>query len=135
MTADLRGLDLLDAAIDHIEKHPETWNQRSYRCATGMCLAGWIAVLAGGQWATPPMTLPGHHLEHGECLTAEPDDPAAVVADWGCETPHIHVAERLIDVSRYVDNTGDDHERDLFDGMNDLDEIKAMRDDLRAGAA
>jgi hypothetical protein len=144
MTTDLRGLDLLDAAIDHIEKHPETWDQGRYRCASGMCLAGWIAELGGGQWAAPPREhRDGPGGEHGECLLAEAEDnPQDVEFEDDLEggVSHIHVAERaerLIGVSRHVGPPQPPHGlgRDLFDGLNTLGDIKAMRDDLRAGAA
>lgn len=129
-TVDLRGLDLLDAAIDHIERHPETWRQDEYRCRSGMCLAGWIGELAGGTWAAPL----GDHWD--EWMRAGPEDPERDVQPDETQGLVIHVAERaerLIGVSRYVDD--DLYGRDLFAGGNTLDDIKAMRDDLRARAA
>jgi len=42
--------DLLKRTLTHIETHPDTWNQAEYRCRTGLCFAGWAAVLAGGVW-------------------------------------------------------------------------------------
>ena len=123
VTADLRGLDLLDAAIDHIEKHPETWDQTTWRCRTGMCLAGHIAILAGGRWAAAT----GCHL------VREPGEPA----DPYLSLESVRVscrAERLIG-ARILDGDEDDEDdRDLFDANNTLDDIKAMRDELRAGA-
>jgi hypothetical protein len=123
VTADLRGLDLLDAAIDHIEKHPETWDQTTWRCRTGMCLAGHIAILAGGRWAAAT----GCHL------VREPGEPA----DPYLSLESVRVscrAERLIG-ARILDGDEDDEDdRDLFDANNTLDDIKAMRDKLRAGA-
>lgn len=38
------------AVLDQIEDHPETWNQRAWRCRTGMCFAGWAVQLSGGKW-------------------------------------------------------------------------------------
>jgi hypothetical protein len=122
-TTDLRGLDLLDAAIGHIEQHPETWDQGSYRCDSGMCLAGWIGELAGGEWIEPVGD------RYSEWMVAEPGDPE----DYVNGKAAIHVAERaerLIGRSRYI--VVDDDECDLFAGWNSLAEIKAMRDSLRA---
>jgi hypothetical protein len=135
MTADcgLRGLDLLDLAIEHIEQHPETWVQRKYRCGTTMCLSGWICELAGGRWADSG---DGPYQEY---LLAEPGDASwrvlefrgtGVVGAWDR-------AERLLgfspDMDEALGGTGDG--RDLFDGYNNLDDIKAMRDALRAKLA
>jgi hypothetical protein len=114
---DLRGLDLLDAAIDHIEKHPDTWTQSQYRCKTGMCLAGWTAVLAGGQFANP--AYPGD-----DRLLPEPGDRPDDLYE-GFVFAHER-AERLLGLS--VDDANE-----LFAGGNKLADIKRMRDDLRAG--
>ena len=43
--------------LDHIENNPDQWNQRYYRCNTGMCYAGWAVVLSNGaEWATDNVT-------------------------------------------------------------------------------
>lgn len=130
---ELRGLDLLDAAIAHIEAHPETWLQGSYRCESGMCLAGWAAQLAGGQWVTSADSDP----EFRANMTAERDDPAQDVdfdPDYG---QIIHVAdraERLLG-GRFLDEVEDgEDEPDLFAADNTLDDLKRMRDRLRSGA-
>lgn len=33
--------------LDHIDAHPDDWNQDVYWCETGGCLAGWRVVLSG----------------------------------------------------------------------------------------
>jgi hypothetical protein len=124
MTAGLRGLDLLDAAIDQIEAHPETWVQGSYRCESGMCLAGWAVTLAGGKWLYP-----ASQRSVREYLAPEPDDAPDDICDDG--VPAHFRAERLIGF-RFVGGVTDD--RDLFGAENTLDGIKALRDELRAGA-
>ncbi|RYZ17201.1 MAG: hypothetical protein EOO70_02595, partial [Myxococcaceae bacterium] len=48
----LRGLPLLDLVIAQIELTPQTWHQAEWRCESGMCVAGWVAHLAGGKWLT-----------------------------------------------------------------------------------
>lgn len=39
--------DLFVAVLAQIEKHPETWDQMSYKnlCGTAHCFAGWVCVL------------------------------------------------------------------------------------------
>lgn len=132
-TTGLRGLDLLDAAIAHIEAHPETWEQGAWRCKTGMCLAGWTAELAGGQWLAEP----GHRAAH--LLAAEPDDPPGHVIPTTTGRDGIPVAaraERLLG-ARVVPGwwrecpDGHNEEGDLFAADNTLADIKGMRDVLR----
>jgi len=43
----LRGLDLLLAAIEHIESDPQSWDQRVWHCESAHCLFGWCQILAG----------------------------------------------------------------------------------------
>jgi hypothetical protein len=136
----LRGLELLDAAIAQIEAHPETWKQGSYRCGTGMCLAAHIGELAGGWWVIPD------DADHprSQWMVAEPGDPPEHVdteSDYG---PMIHVsdrAEHLLGFSRYIslddaeaDDNGETLESDdLFDGLNTLEDIRAIRDVIASG--
>jgi hypothetical protein len=35
--------------LDHIDAHPETWNQLRWRCGTTACFAGWVVALGGGE--------------------------------------------------------------------------------------
>jgi hypothetical protein len=136
----LRGLDLLDAAISQIEQHPETWHQGSWRCGAGMCLAGHIATLAGARWPYPETNttiLPGPNVhERREVVAAEPeDDPSHVMfPDDFPVIPVVYRAERLLgfeaSIGELLDDPDDD--RDLFEGFNDLSDIRTMRDDLRA---
>ena len=44
-------IDLLQAAMDNIHKHPEQHHQGHWRCNSGQCLAGWVALTAGVEWA------------------------------------------------------------------------------------
>lgn len=46
---------LLRQMLAHIEAHPETWDQATWRnpdaeCGTACCFAGWAVTLAGGQF-------------------------------------------------------------------------------------
>lgn len=42
---------LMREVLTHIEEHPQGWTQSNWRCETGMCFAGWTAVIAGAEWA------------------------------------------------------------------------------------
>lgn len=33
--------------LDHIDAHPESWNQRTWWCETAGCFAGWACALSG----------------------------------------------------------------------------------------
>lgn len=133
----LRGLDLLDAAIARIEADPSSWDQDDWRCSTGICLAGHVAEIAGGEWAASAVSEIRAYL-----IPASGDNPCDVhpaeISDLGQELPpRVHAAVRarqLLGFSQFMYEALDDHRdpRDLFYGSNTLAEIKAMRDDLRA---
>jgi hypothetical protein len=46
---ELRGVDLLDAIIEQIEREPHTWDQGVWHssCGTQHCVAGWAEVITG----------------------------------------------------------------------------------------
>jgi hypothetical protein len=130
-TTELRGLPLLDAAIAHIEAHPETWEQGSYRCESGMCLAGWIGELAGGTWAAPATS------GLAEYMLAGPGDENDLVYPCGEDAPMVPVAdraERLLGFSRFIDGWPWG-ERDLFASSNTLARIRRMRGEIAAREA
>lgn len=120
----LRGLALLDAVIEHIGGHPETWNQDDYRCGSGLCVAGLAAEMAGGRWAADPDDVAA------AWLLAEGDDPPGDVLPVG---PHRRVvaarsrAIRLLEISSGTASN-------LFYGANSLDTIRRIRDEIAAGA-
>ncbi|MDE2000739.1 MAG: hypothetical protein KGI52_17635 [Burkholderiales bacterium] len=47
MTYPPRNLERIKAILDHIEAHPETWNQRNWHCGTTHCFAGHAQLAAG----------------------------------------------------------------------------------------
>lgn len=53
MTAPTPNADLAYRVLDHIDAHPESWNQtvwyRQNECGTAGCFAGWAVMLAGHQ--------------------------------------------------------------------------------------
>lgn len=66
------NIELAEQVLEQITTHPETHNQGHYRhvnCNTTMCIAGWAADLAGGEWIT------AGNGQATSRLVAEPDDP------------------------------------------------------------
>jgi len=120
----LRGLALLDAAIAQIEAHPETWHQEWYRCESGMCVAGWVAELAGGLWADTD----------DDGLYPEPDDPAEDIGTIEREDDDRLLVGAFDRARRLTDISALDALR-LFAASNDLDNIKVIRDQIAAGGA
>ena len=45
--------DLLTLTMKTIEESPDTWDQRHWRCNSGMCFAGWVCELSGSRWLVP----------------------------------------------------------------------------------
>jgi len=130
----LRGLDLLDAAIKQIEKHPETWYQGEWRCGSGMCVAGWACDMAGGEWIGPACD-----SLRSDRLVPGPDDSEEDIRDDGRRLFVLASsrARRLLGLDPEMDVAlGSENDwRDLFSPDNTLAGIRAMRDDLRAHAA
>lgn len=123
-----RGLALLDEAIDQIEWQATSaknqWHQESYRCDSGMCLAGWIAQLGGGQWAHPASST------RADYLIAEPEDEEFHLYSgekgiaWDSDNGRVTGAhERAARLAELTELDADD----LFDGSNTLADIKRLR--------
>jgi hypothetical protein len=41
--------ELAYRVLDHIDAHPEQWNQKRWWCGTSGCFAGWAVTLSGEQ--------------------------------------------------------------------------------------
>lgn len=39
--------ELAYRVLDHIDAHPESWDQETWYCETSACFAGWAALLSG----------------------------------------------------------------------------------------
>jgi hypothetical protein len=91
------NLDLLDAVMDHIDQHPEEWNQGAWFCGTAACFAGHSVLMNG--WG--------------------------VVYDWGMVEKDGERAgvERL--ARRLLGLTDEQADR-LFDPGNTLDDLHSM---------
>jgi hypothetical protein len=46
--------ELAYRVLDHIDAHPETWDQSVWDCGTVACFAGWAVRLSGGTSADDP---------------------------------------------------------------------------------
>ncbi|MET0426648.1 MAG: hypothetical protein ABW046_22465 [Actinoplanes sp.] len=105
----MANIELLDKIITQIEEHPELWNQGVWaaptECGTAYCVAGWAA----------SMTLAGPLELHGS-MFIDADGVRHVWATYGA------------DVLGITDSQADE----LFNGGNDLETIKEMRDALAA---
>ena len=44
-------------ALRRIDEHPETWDQNSWRCRSGCCFGGYVALAGGWRWRTSPTGL------------------------------------------------------------------------------
>lgn len=130
----LRGLALLDAAIAHIEAGA-AWNQDDFRCGSGMCVGGWICELAGGKWLTsdPDGPLAWYLVPEAEDYDIE-IVTTRIVDDRLTRAPAVAAsarAERLLGApARFTDLCSG--ERTLFDGGNDLEDIKRIRNEIAA---
>lgn len=111
---DHTGLKLLDAALTYIEFHPSEWDQRVYRCRTGMCLAGHIAItMAGGKLADP-------RISDSDTLLAEAIDKYTTYFDY----KHRKVTA-IADRARLL--LGDAYVPGMFNAENSLSQLRDYR--------
>lgn len=110
--------DLLLATWRQIKDHPETWEQDEWRCATGMCFAGWAAQLAGGVWSD----------DHSGLLIAEPGDEES--GAWLGPRQVIHAMHRAQRVLGITDHEAGGGNGGLFSADNDLADIRAHLTEL-----
>lgn len=114
------NIELLDETLAHIEAHPETWKQGSWRCETGMCFAGWVCELTGGEWVDTPDNEWGGHL------VAEPEDDATYVDTVGKVVHASTRANRLLGLSTSETN-------ELFNASNDITGIRNIIRRIKKG--
>lgn len=129
MTADFALLEkALQAAIDN----PEAHRQRTWRCESGECYAGLLALVAGGEWASGHPDIP--------YMLAVPDDPAAdeILIEEASRLAYddslpigtrlIHVKHRAIRVAGLTDVEA----ALLFNGRNTVEDIRRLIDRMAA---
>jgi hypothetical protein len=101
--------ELAYKVLDHIDAHPEQWDQgvflRSGGCGTAGCFAGWACLLSGEKQRPSQVDFDTMHLADG---TRVPDR-----------------AQELLRASRYV-NEGTDDECDLFSEYNDRADLDRL---------
>ncbi len=99
---------LLDRALAFARDNPERHHQQEWRCETGECMAGHIALLSGAQWLLPDVN---------DAHVVDPEGTRWHVSDYAS-----HVAGlSLIQAD------------DLFDSHNTLEEIEEIVKDFKNG--
>lgn len=138
MTETVSRFDIprLDKAIEGITLSPETWNQSTWRCASGMCIAGHIVEQNGDTWATEA-DRPGsdYVLVPEGTEYAQPRENAQHWAkSYSFELPEgmtlILAAQRAGSLLGLPDDS-EDHR--LFNGNNSLADIRRYRDQMADG--
>jgi hypothetical protein len=129
------NIELLEKTYAFIEAHPEHWQQTMWRCKTGMCFAGWAAELAGGKWLTGPASDEGdgkNLLATEDYLVPEPEEAeyTRTLFVKGDAVEGMHVEDRAMRVLG-IDN---DDAEELFDGCNDLPDIRKAIDSIKERA-
>jgi hypothetical protein len=99
--------------LDHIDAHPEQWNQGIYigeaSCGSVGCFAGWTVLLSG---AVPVYDEFSGGLTDVVMVDGEP----RIVSSY---------AQELLGIDRYVDEDTEG-ERDLFDGSHSREDLGEM---------
>jgi len=136
----MADIALLDRIITTIELNPEHWNQDSWRCSTGMCVAGWVGQYEG-RWVVPDNKLNAEHAGSLlEYVLAEADAQRTTtlypyvdvdgkvndVIDAPVLAEHVEeFAMRRLGITRAQADS-------LFHHANTLEVIKDLRDRLAA---
>lgn len=107
------NVPLLKKTLQHIEKHPEVWEQRAFRCGTQFCFAGHAALLAGSKLVHP----------------ADEYD-IYVKADRARRWPKESLRTRALRVLRLDDDQGDR----LFYDLNSMERLRRIVGKLIEGA-
>lgn len=119
---------LVQQALAYIEAHSDEWEQGTWRCQTGMCIAGHALRLAGRQWALPEpsLTMPWKN----SLLKAGPNDPTEI--QWFDSLLGLDVvtasdaAERLLGLTKIEADI-------LFAGTNTIDTLRKNVAQIVAG--
>jgi hypothetical protein len=132
----------LDEVIAHIEVHPDAWKQDSWRCESGMCLAGWRVQLDGARWmadvvhaltpdGTPVRTVTGEDVGFmaRELVWARGE---RIEIDWIPGDSYVMDAMEAKEWARRSLGLTRVQAAHLFDAGNTLADIRAMRDALIA---
>jgi hypothetical protein len=118
VTAPTPNAELAYRVLDHIDAHPEQWNQGVYigpaDCGTAACFAGWAVLLSG---AEPRFYAPG-------VSTAD------VVVD-GRVRAVPDLAQEVNSASRWVEaGDGYSDDIDLFDPYNSREDLGRLVEEI-----
>lgn len=102
--------ELAYRVLDHIDAHPDSWNQGDWWCGTTGCFAGWAVTLSGCK-----IDPASGQVEHGP-----PDLLGRSVSG---------AALKLLRTPPYTD-VFDEECEDLFDGDNDREDLGRIVADL-----
>ncbi|MGP4093024.1 hypothetical protein [Nonomuraea sp. KM90] len=117
---------LLKQTLAHIEANPSEWDQKQYRCGTGLCFAGWAVQLAGGRWYSD-----NADAALGEALIAEPGEARSFAPESDSSVRLVHAefrAEQVLGLS-------DDQAGRLFYAGNTLPDLRLIVAELCEEAA
>ena len=116
------NVELLKQVLQHIETHPDEWDQREWvtdwpGCKTAYCFAGWTAVLAGARPdeddEVPRASLPAELANVESC-------------SWPASKGFLHVA----DAAMYLLGLNEHEADELFEEDNTLDDLRRIVGEL-----
>lgn len=118
----IEQLDELDAILDHIEAHPEEWEQEYYglktECKTAYCVAGHTLVRAGVQMTWMPLD---------EVNAGNPEEWELDVAF----DPHTHEPRNIQVLAAEILGLTSDQATELFLGSNSFDRLREVAHGIR----
>lgn len=124
------NVDLLTRTLAHIEAHPETWDQGTWRCGTTACFAGHAIALSGIPFAD------ADHRQEPDSVRGRDLPPAVAAALGAGPDDEIYapiVAAELLGIPGHFDREDEGH---LFESTNNLSTVRRIVAELceRAGA-
>lgn len=110
--------ELAYAVLDHIDAHPETWQQSEWWCGTGGCFAGWTATLSGEKPGSCNLVWVGGTGMHVGTRAAQLLGFANEVQMDSLAFEQIHPGRDIGEVDR-----DDEGEWELFSAVNTRDDL------------
>ncbi len=133
------NIQLLVKTYNHIAQNPGEWNQRNWRCNTGMCFGGHASVLAGYQFARKsPDTLVSDivrvPVDMANTHIVPEDHPDANTESdvWKHSAIGSHFVPGMFvsDLAEKELGLDDCQAEDLFSALNTLDDLRHYVADL-----
>jgi hypothetical protein len=111
-----KNIALMRRVLEHIETHPETWDQKFWRCGSAMCFAGHAAFFAGAEWAHPEFdNLDASYDRYDDVIT--PDGRIMHVSDFASE---------MLGLNRKLLPGAWVWSDEMFDAENSLGDLKRL---------